>query len=425
MDQAFLHGIDTGVSYWRHLPCLLYALPHTGRSSRTSDLRQPSGGPGTERLPTATAGTRDVSFLQIFSEHVMRKALTVTLAAALIALGAAGNAAAAGADRITGAGSSFVYPILSKWATAYHKKTGVQLNYQSIGSGGGIKQIKAETVDFGASDAPLTEQELEKSGLMQFPVIVGGVVPVVNVPGIKPGQLHLTNGELADIFLGRIDHWNDPQLKKTNPDLDLPNLPIQVVHRSDGSGTTWIFTNYLSKVSDAWKSQVGNDKAVDWPTGIGGKGNEGVASYVNRVKGGIGYVEFAYALQNHMSYATLRNRDGKLVEPKISTFQAAAAGADWKNAPGFYMVLTNQPGARSWPITGGTFILMHTQQPSVDTPRAVLQFLDWGYRHGQKMARELDYVPLPDSVVQLIEQNWANKLTANGKQVWNGSLASD
>ncbi|HKJ94694.1 MAG TPA: phosphate ABC transporter substrate-binding protein PstS [Gammaproteobacteria bacterium] len=355
----------------------------------------------------------------------MRKALTVTLGAALIALGTAGNAAAANVDKITGAGSSFVYPILSKWATAYQKKTGVQLNYQSIGSGGGIKQIKAKTVDFGASDAPLTKKELEQSGLMQFPVIVGGVVPVVNVPGIKPGQLHLTNAELADIYLGKIDHWNDSRLKANNPNVDLPNLPIQVVHRSDGSGTTWIFTNYLSKVSSAWKSQVGNDKAVDWPVGIGGKGNEGVASYVNRVKGGIGYVEFAYALQNHMSYAKLRNRDGHYVDPKISTFQAAAAGADWKNAPGFYMVLTNQPGAQSWPITGGTFILMHTQQPNAGTPQAVLKFLDWGYRHGQKMAQDLDYVPLPDGVVKLIEQNWKQKLMAGGQPVWNGSMASE
>ncbi|MGD8709011.1 MAG: phosphate ABC transporter substrate-binding protein PstS [Ectothiorhodospiraceae bacterium] len=354
----------------------------------------------------------------------MRKGLKLGLMlGAALTVATAGIASGAEVKQINGAGASFPYPIYSKWAAAYNEATGVRLNYQSIGSGGGIKQIKAKTVDFGASDAPLTKDELDEAGLMQFPMIVGGVVPVINVPGIKPGEMKLTNEELADIFLGKIKKWNDPELAKMNPGLNLPDLAIQVVHRSDGSGTTWIYTNYLSKVSPEWKKNVGNGKAVNWPTGVGGKGNEGVASYVSRLKGGIGYVEFAYALQNKMTHVALRNREGNFVQPKIENFQAAAAGADWANAPGFRVVLTDQPGAKSWPISGASFILMHHAQKDADTARAVLKFLDWSYHNGQGMAKELDYVPLPASVISLVEKTWAKELKGpNGEQIWTQDM---
>jgi phosphate transport system substrate-binding protein len=343
--------------------------------------------------------------------------------AALLTLGSA-TIAHAGVDQINGAGATFPYPVYSKWAEAYQKSTGVKLNYQAIGSGGGIKQIEAKTVDFGASDAPLKSEQLDKHGLMQFPMIMGGVVPVVNVPGIKPGGLRLDGQTLADIFLGRIKQWNDSRLQKLNPGASLPKLDITVVHRSDGSGTTFIFTNYLTKVSQAWASSVGNDKAVHWPVGVGGKGNQGVAAYVNRVKGSIGYVEYAYALQNHMAHALLKNRGGDFVAPTAKTFQAAAAGADWQHAPGFYMVLTDQPGARSWPITGASFILNYKQPQDPDKTRAVLRFLDWSYHNGQGMAAQLDYVPMPDSVVQLVEKTWEGQVrTASGSPVWNPKTA--
>jgi len=350
----------------------------------------------------------------------MRKALKLGMAlSAMVMSAAAGSALAAEVKQINGAGATFPYPVYSKWADAYQKQSGVRLNYQAIGSGGGIKQIVANTVDFGASDAPLTPEELEKDGLMQFPMVMGGVVPVVNLPGIKPGEIRLTSEELADIFMGKIKRWNDPQIAKTNPDVELPDKAIQVVHRSDGSGTTWIFSNYLSKVSPEWKSKIGTGKAVQWPTGVGGKGNPGVASYVQRIKGGIGYVEYAYALQNHMTHVTLRNRDGNFVEPSIETFQAAAAGADWENAPGFYMVLTNQPGEDSWPISGATFILLHKQQKDAATAQAVLTFFDWSYAHGDDMAVKLDYVPMPDSVVKLVQKAWHDQLSGpDGKPVW-------
>jgi phosphate transport system substrate-binding protein len=322
---------------------------------------------------------------------------------------------------ITGAGSTFVTPILSKWAYTYHKKTGVKLNYQSIGSGGGIKQIEAKTVDFGASDAPLTAKQLEEQGLVQFPDIVGGVVPVVNIQGIGAGKLKLDGKTLADIYLGKITKWNDPAIAALNPGLNLPDADIATVHRADGSGTTWIYTNYLTKVSPEWASKVGNDKAVDWPgsNSMGGKGNEGVAAFVNKVPNSIGYVEYAYALQNHMAYVLMKNRAGHYVAPTAKNFQAAAAGADWKHAPGFYMVLTNQPGAHSWPITGASFILVHKKADNAEQTKEVLKFLIWGFRHGGKAAMKLDYVPLPQSVVDLIEASWRADITdANGNQLW-------
>lgn len=329
------------------------------------------------------------------------------LAASLLALGLA---PAAGATDITGAGATFPYPLYAKWAEAYKKETGIGLNYQSIGSGGGIKQIKAKTVDFGASDMPLKPEELEKDGLMQFPTVMGGVVPVVNLDGVKPGTLKLTGAVLADIYLGKITKWNDPALTKLNSGLKLPNKDITVVHRSDGSGTTFIFTNYLAKVSPEWKEKVGNDVSVMWPAGVGGKGNEGVASYVQRIKGSIGYVEYAYALQNKLTYSLMKNRDGQFVKPDSASFQAAAAGADWKNAPGMYMILTDEPGKMSWPITGATFILMHKVQEHPDRAKEVLKFFDWAYAHGDKMAESLDYIPMPDSVVKLIQAQWKAKI---------------
>jgi len=333
------------------------------------------------------------------------------------------SAFAAKIEQLNGAGATFPYPVYSKWAEAYAKQHGVKLNYQSIGSGGGIKQINAKTVDFGASDAPLKPEALDKVGLMQFPMVMGGVVPVVNVPGIKPGELKLPSEILADIYLGKIKKWDDGAIKAANPGLKLPSKNITVVHRSDGSGTTWIFTNYLTKVSKNWAEKVGNDKAVAWPTGVGGKGNEGVASYVKRIKGSIGYVEYAYALQNKMSYVKLRNHDGHYVAPTSSSFQAAAANADWKNAPGFYMVLTNQPGKDSWPITGATFILVYKSQDKPAIGKEVLKFFDWSYHHGGKMAEALDYVPMPASVIRLVEDTWAKDIKDHtGKDIWSDSM---
>ncbi|HET8608159.1 MAG TPA: phosphate ABC transporter substrate-binding protein PstS [Burkholderiales bacterium] len=337
------------------------------------------------------------------------------LAAAALALGAAAGACAAG---ITGAGATFPYPIYAKWANAYKQQTGVGLNYQSIGSGGGIRQINAGTVDFGASDMPLKPEVLAKDKLVQFPTVMGGVVPVVNLDGVKPGDIRLTGTLLANIYLGKIKKWNDAALARLNPGVKLPDQDITVVHRSDGSGTTFIFTNYLIKVSPEWKSKVGNDVSVKWPAGVGGKGNEGVASYVQRIKGAIGYVEYAYALQNKLTYAMLKNKDGSFVKPDAKSFQAAAAGADWKNAPGMYMILTDEPGAKSWPITGATFILMHKVQRKPDTARQVLKFFEWAYANGDEMAEALDYIPMPDEVVSLIKSEWTQKITdTQGKPV--------
>jgi len=352
----------------------------------------------------------------------MRQTIRSSIFAGLVALiGGVGltTSATAAITEISGAGATFPYPVYAKWAEAYSHSTGVKMNYQSIGSGGGIKQIIARTVDFGASDAPLTAEELNKEGLMQFPMVMGGVVPVINLDGISAGQLKLSPQLLANIYLGKIKNWNDPAIASLNRGMSLPDKRITVVHRSDGSGTTWIYTNYLSKVSSEWKSKVGNDKSVAWPAGVGGKGNEGVASYVLRIKGAIGYVEYAYALQNHMSSVKLQNQAGNYVDPTSENFQAAAANADWSNAPGFYMVLTDQPGANSWPITGATFILMHKQQARPDVAKAVLSFFDWSYMNGDDMASQLDYVPMPDSVIKLVEKTWANEIKgANGVMIW-------
>jgi phosphate transport system substrate-binding protein len=321
------------------------------------------------------------------------------------------------AAEITGAGATFPYPVYGKWAEAYKNETGIGMNYQSIGSGGGIKQITAGTVDFGASDKPLKPEELDKAGLLQFPTVMGGVVPVFNVKGIPPGGLKLTGQVLAEIYLGQVKKWNAQQIAALNKGVKLPAQDITVVHRSDGSGTTFIFTNYLTKVSSDWKKNVGNDASVAWPVGVGGKGNEGVASYVQRISGAIGYVEYAYALQNKMAYALLKNREGNFVSPEADNFQAAAAGADWAKAPGFYMILTNSPGKASWPITGATFILMHKIQKNPETAREVLNFFKWAYANGDKMAQELDYIPMPDSVVNLVQTEWKQIKGADGKPV--------
>ncbi len=320
---------------------------------------------------------------------------------------------------MTGAGSTFVYPIAAKWAEVYKKATGNGLNYQSIGSGGGIKQIKAGTVDFGASDMPLGAAELEKDGLVQFPVIMGGVVAVVNLDGVKPGQIKLTGPVLADIYLGKIVKWSDPAITLLNPGVKFPADDITVVHRADGSGTSFLFTDYLSKVSPEFKTKVGAGTAVKWPAGVGGKGNEGVAANVQRIRGSIGYVEFAYAKKNKMEYTQLKSHDGQFVQPEDSTFKAAAAGADWAKTPGFGVVSTDQPGKTSWPITGATFILMHKTQADASKGKEVLKFLDWAYKNGGAMATELDYVAIPPSVVNLIEAAWKSQLKdASGKAIW-------
>jgi len=339
--------------------------------------------------------------------------------AAFLAIGGLGSALAEQVTEIAGAGATFPYPIYAKWAEAYNQKTGVKLNYQSIGSGGGIKQIKAKTVDFGASDAPLPNTDLNEAGLMQFPMIIGGVVPVVNLPGIKPGEIKLDPTLLSDIYLGKITKWNDKAIAELNKGVNLPDTAISVVHRSDGSGTTWIFTNYLTKVSKEWSDKVGNNTAVAWPVGVGGKGNEGVASYVSRIKGSIGYVEYAYALQNKMTHVKLQNHDGNYVDPTSENFQAAAANADWAHAPGYYLVLTDQPGKDAWPISGASFILMHKAQAKPEVAEAVLKFFDWSYHNGAKMAEELDYVPIPDNVVKLVEDTWRQEIKgSNGQAVW-------
>ena len=343
------------------------------------------------------------------------KSLLVT---ALLATGFT-MATTAFATDITGAGATFPYPIYAKWAESYNVKTGVKLNYQSIGSGGGIKQITNKTVDFGASDKPLKPEELEKAGLIQFPAVVGGVVPVINLPGVTDGQLRLSGEVLANIFLKKITKWNDAAIKTLNPSLALPDSAITVVHRSDGSGTTFVFANYLSKVSKEWADKVGADTSVAWPAGVGGKGNEGVASYAQRIKGSIGYVEYAFAKQNNLPTATMQNREGEFVKPSIESFQSAAKYAEWDKAPGFYEILTNEPGKATWPITGASFILMHKVQDSAANGAEVLKFFDWSYNNGSLMAKALDYVPMPDSVVKLIETSWKNNLKSkDGTAIW-------
>jgi phosphate transport system substrate-binding protein len=320
---------------------------------------------------------------------------------------------------ITGAGSTFAFPILAKWADAYKKETNNGLNYQSIGSGGGIKQIKAKTVTFGASDQPLKVADLQETGLVQWPQIMGAIVPVVNLDGIKPGDMALDGKTLAQIFLGKITKWNDPAIAKLNPKVTLPDVAIAVVHRSDGSGTTFNFTDYLSKVSDDWKTNVGESTAVEWPVGLGSKGNEGVAAGVSQTKGSIGYVEYAYAKQNKMTYADMINHDGKTVVPTLAAFQAAAANADWAHAPGFYQILTDEPGAESWPITASTFILMHKQAADTVVSSETIKFFAWTFTKGAKMAEDLDYIPMPDPVVALIKKTWATELKgADGKPLY-------
>jgi len=354
--------------------------------------------------------------------RIFPKRLKDTVATTAMALGMVAGLAQA-AETINGAGATFPYPIYAKWAEAYKAKTGTSMNYQSIGSGGGIKQITARTVDFGASDAPLTVEKLNEIGLIQFPMVMGGVVPVTNIAGIKPGELKLSGPVLADIYLGKIKEWNDPAIAKLNPGIKLPQEKITVVARSDGSGTTFIFTHYLAKVSPEFKEKVGNNTSVSWPAGVGGKGNEGVASYVQRLKGSIGYVEYAYALQNKMAYAQLQNKAGKFVKPDSETFQAAAAGADWAGTPGFNLMLTDQTGENSWPITGATFILVYKKQEKPEVGKEVLKFFDWAYRHGDKLAEQLDYVPMPTSVVKLVEETWKKEIKdAGGKVVWTDSM---
>lgn len=323
------------------------------------------------------------------------------------------------AAEITGAGATFPYPIYAKWAEAYKAASGVGMNYQSIGSGGGIKQIKAKTVDFGASDMPLKAEELDKAGLVQFPAIMGGVVPIVNLKGIKPGELKLTGQVLGDIYLGKITRWRAPEIVALNPTLKLPADDIVVVHRADGSGTTFLWTDYLSKVHPEFQKQVGTGTAVKWPAGMGGKGNEGVAANVQRVRGAIGYVEYAYATRNKITHGQLQNKDGKFVQPSEGSFKAAAAGAAWETTPGMGVILTNQPGQGSWPVTGASFILMHKQQVKPEAGLEVLKFFEWAYKNGGAMATELEYVALPASVVDQVQQGWKTQLSDKaGKAIW-------
>ena len=328
----------------------------------------------------------------------------------------------AAAIDISGAGATFPYPIYAKWADTYKKETGNGLNYQSIGSGGGIKQIQAKTVTFGASDMPLQPADLKKWNMVQFPTVIGGDVPVVNLEGIKSNELTLDGDTLAKIFLGEITKWDDPAIQKLNPNLKLPSNAIAVVHRSDGSGTTFIFTNYLSKVSPEWSDNVGASTSVQWPVGIGAKGNEGVSNNVIQTKGAIGYVEYAYAKENNMTSVSMVNKDGKAVKPDASAFQAAAAHADWEKADSYYVILTDEPGPDSWPIAGATFILMYKQPPNVDNTALALKFFDWAYAQGGKMAEDLDYVPLPKNVVDQIRGMWASQIkTPDGKPVYTAA----
>lgn len=325
----------------------------------------------------------------------------------IVAAGLVAASTSAFAADITGAGSTFIYPVLSKWADAYKKDSGAGVNYQSIGSGAGIKQIEAKTVTFGATDMPLTVAQLEKDGLAQWPMIMGAIVPVVNIEGVKAGDMVLDGDTLAKIYLGTIAKWDDPAIKKLNPKLNLPSTAIAVVHRADGSGTTFNFTDYLSKVSADWKSKVGSGTAVEWPAGVGAKGNEGVSGNVGQTKNSIGYVEYAYAKQNKLTYTALVNKDGKTVQPTDEGFKAAAANADWTHAPGYYLILTNQPGDKSWPIVASTFVLMHKDSVDKAASQEAIKFFKFAFEKGDKMAEDLDYIPMPDSVVKLIEKTWS------------------
>ncbi len=357
------------------------------------------------------------------TSHATTTTLALALALALTACGGGTSSPAPSAPggrlALNGAGATFPYPIYAQWAHSYSQQKSIEINYQSIGSGGGVAQITAKTVDFGASDAPLSGDELDSEGLLQFPMVIGGVVPVVHIDGIAPGSLQLTPALLTDIYLGTIKRWNDPRLAAINPTLTLPDKEITVVRRSDGSGTTWIFTTYLAAISPDWKAKVGAGKAVAWPVGVGGKGNEGVANYVERINGSIGYVEYAYALQNRMNVAQLQNRDGAFVAANATSFQAAAANADWKSVPGFGVVLVDQPGAQSWPITGATFILMHRDQADAAKAKALLDFFSWCYSDGAEAASKLDYIPLPPVVYEQIKASWAS-FTSGGKPLLPG-----
>ncbi len=337
------------------------------------------------------------------------------LAVGAVSLATIGSARAVD---ISGAGSTFAYPVFSKWAAAYKAKTGNGLNYQSIGSGGGIKQIEAKTVDFGATDAPLTGAQLDAAGLTQFPMTIGGIVPVVNIPGVAAGQMKLTGPILADIYLGKVTTWKDPEIAAVNPGLQLPDLAIAPIYRSDGSGTTYNFTYYLAAVQPEWKDTVGVNKSVDFPVGLGGKGNEGVAAFTSRTAGAIGYVEYAYALQNNLPYALMQNKDGNFVAPSTASFQAAASGADWTSVPGFGLILANQAGPNTWPMTASTFVLMYKKQDKPDVAKAALGYFDFALKQDQQDALKIDYVPLPDSLVQEIEDSWKSISAADGSPIW-------
>ena len=357
--------------------------------------------------------------------RIMTTAAVLVIGAAFLAAcgkpsnpAGAPSASADAQHAISGAGATFPAPVYAKWAQSYQQQTQNSLNYQAIGSGGGIKQIQARTVDFGASDKPLKPEELDKAGLYQFPTVMGGVVPIVNLQGVAPGQLRLTGPVLAAIFMGQITRWNDPQITMLNPGVNLPNLPITVVHRSDGSGTNFLFTSYLSMVSPDFKQKVGASDQVAWPAGLGGKGNDGVAAFVKQTAGSIGYVEYAYATQNNMTYADLQTHDGNFVAPTAKAFAAAASGADWTKAPGNYLLLLNQPGAESWPITGATFILVYKQQSDPNKGKAVLSFFDWAYKNGNAEASSLNYVPLPEPVKDMVRKQWAGVTGTDGKPVY-------
>jgi phosphate transport system substrate-binding protein len=326
---------------------------------------------------------------------------------AIAAAGLVVASTSAFAADITGAGATFPFPVYSKWADAYKKETGTALNYQSIGSGAGIKQIQAKTVTFGATDMPLKPEQLEKDGLVQWPMVMGAIVPVVNLEGIKPGELVFDGATLASVYLGKITKWDDPSIAKLNPNLKLPSAAIAVVRRSDGSGTTFNFTDYLSKANDEWKTKVGSGTAVEWPTGVGAKGNEGVAGNVSQTKNSIGYVEYAYAKQNNLTYAAMVNKAGKIVQPTVAAFQAAAANADWANAAGYYLILTDQPGEASWPVTAATFILMRKEPTDKAASAEAIKFFKWAFANGDKIAEDLDYIPMPEPVAKLIEKTWS------------------
>ncbi len=342
----------------------------------------------------------------------MKKSIIQVLA---VTVAAAGFSSAWAQQEATGAGASFPAPLYSKWASDYNKATGVKINYQSVGSGAGLKQIEARTVDFGASDAPLKDEELKAKGLVQFPTVIGGIVPVVNIKGIQPGQIKMNGQVLGDIYLGKITNWNDPAIKALNPGLPLPDAAIAPVRRADGSGTTFGFTNYLSKVNPEWKSKVGEGTAVNWPTGAGGKGNEGVAAFVGRLPNSIGYVEYAYVKQNKMNYVQLQNAAGAFVSPDDDTFKAAAAGAYWERS--FYQILTNQPGKDAWPITSATFILMNKEQEKPMQASTALKFFEWAYKTGDKTAGDLDYVPMPDKVKEVVFKSWGDIKDKAGKPI--------